>query len=492
MLATVRRLTRLSAVYALGDIVVKGVGFLLLPLYTRFLTPADYGIIALTTMIGAVLNVLLSFGMTGAILRFYPLTPAAERPRFFGALWALLVIIPGIGTLLLDQFGAPLFALLFRQTPFDPYIRLTLWSTWLLTAFGLLPPTLFRAREQAGRYIGFSLFTFSATTLATIGLVVLLGRGARGAVEAQFLAAALTAGLALVVLLRETRPNLRWAQLQPALAYGLPLLPHFLAHWALGVSDRAILERYVGLDQLGIYLLGYQFGMIYQMFNTSANNALMPMFSRAATDQRERDLLPRVTTYYALVIAATGLAIALLAGEAITLALPAAYHPARTIVPLVVLGYLAMGLYALPMNALALTLGKTRAVGVITASAAALNIGLNLLLVPHWGILAAAVNTALGYAALAGLVFWRSQRARPFPYEYGRLGKIALAVAAIYALGCLLLRFGPLVNLSGVLLLLALLPLALAALGFWNAAEKEQIARLRRKLAFAGGREERI
>jgi O-antigen/teichoic acid export membrane protein len=482
MLATVKKLARLSAVYVIGDLITRGAAFLLLPLYTLFLSPDDYGIIAVTAMIGMVLSVLLTFGMTGTILRFYHILPDdRQRQRFYGAVWMFLIVVSGLATLLLVQFGEPLFALLFRQIPFDPYIRLVLWTTFFNAAFALLPPTLFRAREQAGRYVSFSLFTFATTTGLTIWLVVIQQQGALGMIRAQFGSALLMALVAAAVLVRELRPSFHWGQLHPALVYGIPLIPHFLAHWALGVSDRAILERYVDLGQLGVYSLGYQFGLLYQMVNTSLNNALIPMFSRAATDVAEWRMLPRVATYYVLAIATIGLALALLAGDVIVLALPPAYHDARTIVPWVVLGYLAMGLYYLPTNTLTLIAGKTRAVALVTTTAAAANIGLNLLLIPYWGVMAAALNTALGYAILSGFMFWRAQRIKPLAYEYQRFAKLALALLGFMVVGQALMQFHPLINLGIGIGLLAFLPLALAGLDFWTADEKRQFVGLSRQ-----------
>ena len=488
MLETVRKLTKLSIVYAIGDIVTNGMAFLLLPLYTRFLTPQDYGILALTGMIRSVLSILLSFGMMGAILRFYYLlTDDLQRRRFYGAMWMFLLLLPACIVLILSQFGQPLFSILFRQIPFDPYIRLTLWTVFLQTAFALMPLTLFRTREQATHYIGFSLLTFIATTLFTIWFVVVQRQGAVGSVHAQLVSALTMAVVASVILLKEVVPNLRWKQLGPAIAYGAPLVPHFLSHWALSVSDRAILERYVSLGQLGIYSLGYQFGVAYQMIVTSANNSLIPMFSRAAANEQEFRSLSRVATYYVLVIATIALTVALLARDIIMLVTPAAYHGAGAVVAWIVLGYLAMGVYYLPMNGLTMTAGETRAVPFVTILAGGVNIGMNLLLVPRWGIMAAAVNTALGYTVLAALIFWLSQRTQPLQYEYGRLGRIAISGAVLFALGRLLMQFNPLINLCIGLVLVTLLPLVLKLLGFWTEQEEEYIARLRQRPVFQLG-----
>jgi O-antigen/teichoic acid export membrane protein len=485
MLKTVKKLGRLSVIYALGDILNKGLAFLLLPLYTRFLTPDDYGILAITTMISAFLNMLLSFGMMSAILRFYYLfTDDVQRRRFYGAMWVFLLLLPGCVVLVLSQFGQPIFFALFRQVPFEPYIRLTLWTVFLRTAFALMPPTLFRAREQAGHYAAFSFLTFATTALLTLWFVVIQRQGVVGAVRAQCAAALVVAVISLAILLKEVIPNTDWRHLRPALAYSVPLIPHFVSHWGLSVSDRAILERYVSLGQLGIYSLGYQFGTAYQMVMTAVNNSLLPMFGRSAKDDKEFRLIPSVATYYVLVITTIGLAVAVLAGDIIVLLTPLSYHSAGKVVPWVILGYLMMGIYYLPMNVLSITAGETKAVPFVTMAGATVNIGMNLLLVPKFGIMAAAVNTVLGYAVLAVLMFVLAQRTQPIDYEYSRLGKIFFSGALLFALGQLLMQFTALINVGIGLFLVVLLPLVLNLLGFWTEKEKQFIAKMRRDFIF--------
>jgi len=474
MLEKVKKLGKLSAVYAVGDIVNKGIAFLLLPLYTRFLTPDGYGILAITTMIGAFLSMFLSFGMMSAILRFYYVfTDDVQRRRFYGAVWVFLLLLPGGVVLVLSQFGEPVFSTLFSQVPFEPYIRLTLWAVFLRTGFALIPAALFRAREQAGHYVAFNFLTFASTTLLTIWFVVIQRQGVVGAIRAQCASALVVAIIALIILLKEVIPNTDWRHLRPALAYSAPLVPHFMSHWGLSMSDRAILQHYVSLGQLGIYSLGYQFGTAYQMVATAVNNSLIPLFGRSASDEKELKLIPSVATYYVLVITTIGLTIAVLAGDIIVLLTPLSYHNAGKVVPWVIMGYLMMGVYYLPMNVLSITAGETKAVPFVTMVGAAVNIGMNLLLVPKFGVMAAAVNTALGYAVLAVLMFFVAQRTQPIDYEYRRLGKIFFSGTWLFAFGHLSMRFTPLANICIGSLVIILFPFALKLLGFWTEREKQ-------------------
>ncbi len=483
MRETIARLGRLSAIYAAGDILTRGAALLLLPIYTRSLSPADYGIVGVTEMLKQVLNMLLSLGAAGAVIRFHAtITDEPERRRTLSMLWLLLFLVSGLGSLALLTFGRPLLEALFAQVDVDRYIRPAVIIAFLNSAFLVIPQSLFRAREQAGLYVAFSLGIFSSTNLAIIWQVVLHDGGAEGYLKGQLIGSGLMALIAALWLVRQVDLRPAWHAARPLLIYGLPLVPHFVAHWALGLSDRLILERFVSLSDLGVYTLAYQIGMVAQLLVQSVSNALLPMFGRAAIDSSEWDRLPRIATYVVFVDALAVLALALAAPTLIRMATPPAYHAAGHLAVPILLGYLAFGLYSLPTNNLAQTAGRTGLLPFLTLGAASVNIGLNLWLVPHFGIWAAAITSAIGYIVLLLLVWLVSQRARTLPYEYARIGKILLATAIAFMIGRYILQFELLLNLMLMPLLLLLLPAILWLLGFWTTQERALIDSLRGRL----------
>ncbi|NTW97827.1 MAG: oligosaccharide flippase family protein, partial [Oscillochloris sp.] len=174
MRPTLKRISRAASTYVLGDIITKGGAFLLLPLYTRFIPPDGYGVLALTTMISGLLVMVLSLGFTGAVLRFFPrLADEAERRAFLGTLWVTLLVVCGVvlGLLLLGGSLIP-GQMIFRQVPFHPYLSLTLVTVFAqVTCTSLLMAT-YRAREQAAAYVTISVSSFLLLSLTTIGLVV--------------------------------------------------------------------------------------------------------------------------------------------------------------------------------------------------------------------------------------------------------------------------------------------------------------------------------
>lgn len=485
MITTVKKTGKLSALYIISDLVTRSVDFLAFLLYTRYLTPADYGVLAIIVIVSTIIETILSFGLTSAIIRFYyQITDDEERRRFYGAMWTFLIIIP-LGVLWpLAQYGEAIFALFFRQIAFDPYIRAAIWIGFLNVGFTILPTMLYRAQEKAGRYLFFGLLRSGVKIALIVWFVIIRQDGVVGAVNTYLVSSIVVAVVASILLVQEVKLNLQWNRLRSAFAYGLPLVPHFLSHWGLNASDRAILERYVSLQAIGVYSFGYQFGTTYNMVVTSCNNALVAMFSQAAKSKDIREMLPTIVTYYVATIVAISVAIALVAGEFIVWLMPTAYHEAALVTPWVILAYLATGFYYIPMNLLSMTVGKTKAIPLITASAALVNIGLNLWLIPVFGMLTAAVTTAVAFIMLAILMFLVARTHAEFHYEYGRLGRVLLTGLSLYMVGRFSMVATPPINMLIAVMITSLFPVGLTFLGFWTAAELDYGGKLWRRVSF--------
>ncbi len=423
MLADIKRVLRLSSVYGGGDFLAKGMGLLLLPLYTAYLRPKDYGILAIVSAAVSIVSILLTFGLRGAAVKFYYDLDGKERKDFYGTLWLFLILVPGIILVTVELFGGrPLNAFL-GQVPYAPYGRLALWIAYISIALIALPRELFLASERAIAYTGLNIGQFVLATGFTIWLVVGLRQGAEGALWARLIGAVGVGSVSAVYFRRASRFNLDVRLLKRALLYSLPLVPHFLSQWVLSASDRIILGRHVPLADIGVYQVGYQIGSVMLLLAIAGNNAIMPMYGRLdVTNHRNVEKLMRMVTYYVLGLTAAGTGIVMFSREAIYLLTPADYHGANIVAPLVVLGCFFMGLYFIPVSVLILIAGNTRPVPVCTLIAALTNLGLNLWLIPKYGIVAAAATTAFSYFVMFLGISFSAQANKPMPYEYRRIG----------------------------------------------------------------------
>jgi O-antigen/teichoic acid export membrane protein len=218
-----------------------------------------------------------------------------------------------------------------------------------------------------------------------------------------------------------------------ALAFGLPMIPHALAHWGLSLSDRAILGAFLQSADVGVYYVAYQFGLPISVIAIALTQAVQPLYAEASITEHRDAELARAASHQALVAAFLTMAVAVLGPPAVHAFLPSEYAPAASFVPWIALGHGLFALYFIPMNAITVLSGRNRWVWVVTVTAALVNVGLNLLLVPRIGATAAAINTAVGYAILLFGVSMYMYRVveRPVTFEWARIGLgLMLIVAA--------------------------------------------------------------
>ena len=451
--SALRRLVGASAVYGLGSVLVRGLGFVLLPVYTRYLSPAEYGIVALTVTCTVVLGLLYPLGLRAAVSRtYYESGTAEDRKKRVGTLWIAMILSAGVMALVLDRIGPSLAAALLPDVPFDPYLRLAVWTAFL-GVLGLTPLVILQAQERPHAFVLLTLWTALTTTAVTVWLVV-RGGGAQGYLQGALIGAGLAAIPYLALTIGQIRPGLRMSILVPALAFGLPLVPHALAGWVLEMSDRAILARLVPLHDVGVYSLGYQLGAAMGLLTTAFNAAWVPFLFGTLKNEGEEahPKLARLVTYYAVALCFVGLGWSLLVGHAITLIAGPDFREASRVTPWVVGGYVFAGLYLIPTNLL-FWRRQTRVIPLVTLAAGAANIGLNLWLVPHYGAIAAAWSTLATYALLLILTWRSAERLHPFPYEYRRLGLMAGLALALFLTGRLLPFPSPALEVAGRVLL---------------------------------------
>ena len=459
-------------VYGLGSVLLRGLSFFLLPLYTQYLTPADYGVLAIATSVTALLSVVYPLGLHGAVTRLYfEATEPGERRHRVGVIWATMVVVALAMTLVLHLAGGWLFDRLFIDVPFYPYGTLAVWTAFA-NMLGVVPLMLLQIEERPRRYVAFSGATTLVTAAAIIWFVVVNGLGATGYLLGALVGSAIMAGPYVALTLGRVHVTARWDVVQAALRYGLPLVPHGLASWTIELSDRAILQRFVSLAQLGLYSLAYQFGTIMNILASAINNAWIPFVFRRINEQGDaaKPRLARLSTYFAFALVWIGLGLSLLVEDAIAILTAPPFHAAAEFAPWIIFGCLFQSLYFVPGN-LILARGRTSRIALATVLSGALNVALVLLLAPRFGVIAAAWATFASYFLLLVLAWAFGQESFPIPYEYGRLLRLAIAAGALFAVGSALVSESAPLRTLERLGLWVVFPAALAVLGFYERHE---------------------
>ena len=432
---SLRSLLRASALYTVGNVAPRIGQFLLLPVYIRFLTQADYGTLALLTSLAGILTVVYHFGIDGALMRLHFDTSGREREKLYGTAALFTLALAAAGSIVLAIALGPFFGDLFAGTPFFPLGALALLIAFV-GSLSYVPSTLFRASGQPGRFLLVSLGAFVVSSLISVSLVVLFGFGAAGVLTGQVLGGVAVFIVALAIVRRARAWMIDGRILRDALGVGLPLLPHAISAWALRLADRWLIALLIGLPaidaraQIGIYSVGYQLGYVVSIIVTSFNSAWSPYFYRIGHEREGPRIYVEMVTLVTggLLVLAVGMAA--LAPEIVAVIARPGYEPAADVVPVVAFASALQGLYVMFVTVLFLV-KHTQRLALITLTAALANIAMNVVLIPPFGIMGAAWATLAAYALFAATTYLVARRIYPIRLDVLRLA--ILGVGAVVA-----------------------------------------------------------
>lgn len=473
-----RRLANAGA-YTLGNAAPRLLTFLLLPLYTRALSPAEYGRVSVALTVATGVCFLIAGGLDIALMRIY--FGLAERPQeqrnFLRSLW------PASGLVALVACGC----LLLLVTPWlgdtgtvrRGEIALALAGAGLLVVGVTVPQSMLRAQERRRAYVTLSAVGAVATALTTVLLVVVAHRGVTGWLVAILLANVVTLGFAAYLV--RWRPPKPFATGHVVAVYrlGLPLVPHSLAQWSLLLADRALLAALVTASAVGIYSLAATLAIPAMILVQSISQGFTTTYAAVGAGRATRTEMEKAIRLQVVLVMLACVPVAIVGPCIVTVIATPAYAAAAGLISWLVLGYAFLGLYYIPMNALSLGLGRTKRIWIFSAAAAALNLGLIAALVPGTGVIAAAVASAVGYFALMTSVFLyaRAHRA-PMWIDWRRL-LLSVGIAASGVLGAeLSTGYRGVTNLVIRLLWLAVTLVALALVeGLWGRLRQAAVRR---------------
>jgi O-antigen/teichoic acid export membrane protein len=427
------RVGRNSLVYTVTTFLQKGVALLLLPLYTRYLAPQDYGILAVVGALVGLVQVLFTLSLPASITRFFfTYRDQPERLKeFWGTALTLVLLVSATSAGLLLLLGSVLLAPFHGQIAFWPYVALGI----LTAAFQPLS-TIFLAilqtREEVGRYALHTSVQFLATAALVIALVVFAGWRAEGPLVAGLIVAMAYFGTTLYALRGEYRLCFKPEHVKSALRYSLPLVPHSLAAQTTGAADRILLNHLMGAASAGLYGVGTTVGAVIALVANSVNRAYMPVVMDALQSGDRARLTQLRQAGLVLVVGYSLLAAALstFAREAVEFLTAPAFHGSHVVVPFIAFGFVATGIYYLLVGVLFFNPGSTKIIAVATGISAAANVVLNWLLIGAFGLIGAGIAALLTQVMAAVLVARLARAHEPVPWHYGKL-----AVAPLLCLG---------------------------------------------------------
>jgi O-antigen/teichoic acid export membrane protein len=481
LLKAVRQLSKHSAIYGVGDVAIQALNFLLLPVYVRYLSATDYGVIGLLAAIEAPVKLFFRWGIDGAFMRYwYDCGDERDRQRLSSTIFFFLLGLNGVLLVLALVLAPAVAPRLLGLGGYTLALQLVLLNTFAI-GFTFIPFHVLRIQNRAAEFAGLTVARSASTLVLRLVLVVGLGYGVMGVVIADV---AVTAVLMLVMVrwfAPLIRPVFSREILRRSLAFGLPRVPHGLALQVMAVADRFLLERFRGLGELGAYTIGVSFGLIPKMALAAFEYAWAPFYYATAREPGAARVFSAVTTYGVAGLALMTAGLAAIAPDLLHVMTGGRFVAAAGVVAWIAVAVFFYGIYLLTSIGLNIT-SRTRYYPVATAAGALVNVTLNLLLIPRFGMVGAAWASAAGYAVQAAVAFHFSQRFYPIRYEAGRLARAVAAAAAGFGAARLVPPLPALVAIAvrgGTVL--GIMLAALWITRFFNAEELRWLDSLRRQ-----------
>lgn len=419
-----RELLRSGSLYTIATAIQLAAGFLILPLLTRTLSVAEYGVVTAALVVQALLGIIAGLGIRSAITRsYYRPEEGPETAR------GLILVTAGValGVTFLADLSGPIWVQVFEGLEYEGAVRTAVWIA-IPTAVVAAAQSFLRAARRPLAFVG--TVAFSAVVAQGLGVIAADGGGA----DAYMLG--LGGGWALAAAFGLTVSSI-WKARLPArrlistnLAIALPTIPHLLAMYTMSAGDRVVVERLEGIADVGRYHVAYLIGSLSIVLLSALNNAWGPIVF-GAPEERRWSTLAETTKPVLRIALLLAVGLALTAPLALELIVPDTYETSglAMVAALAALSAIPFAWYLANVH-IVIWQGSTLALAIITPLCAGLNVALNFLLLPPLGLAGAALASLLSYGLLSLLVGLFARRLAPVRWPRRDLAAVvALAVA---------------------------------------------------------------
>lgn len=382
-------ITKDSLTYGMANILGKVVGFLLIPLYTAYLTPEDYGIIALLTYIYSFFTPLASFGITNAVFRRFNLHQEADEQYMALSTGSLFItcsslLLWGIGMMVAPQLST----FLVGSPDYTFLVRVALTGA-LFTSLGDIFQVILRAMRLVKTLSVTVIMSLVLTISITIYLVVFRQMGVAGVIWANAIGAVFTT-IVLVILCRTYLVAVfKWAELKALLNYGLPFLPYRLISQVNSFIPPFFISNYVGTAYTGLYEIALRFSLPLVFLVDAVQRSWVPIkfqIHREQTEAERRTIFNQLISVYFIFIGAICSALVLVSPEIIRVATTdIAFNGAVFLLPFLLLIKLGEGSFFMMETGFELT-DNTKPMPLIALSAFVVLVGVSFALVDAIGI----------------------------------------------------------------------------------------------------------
>ncbi len=405
-----------AGIYTVATVVTAGINFLLVPILTRVLSPADYGLAAMFGIMVSIFSAIAGLSTDGVIsVRFFEL----DRRQVSHYVSSCLLIL----------FSSTALLLLFTYLSGEALESLTsVPSNWLMTAALVaamlfvisIRLTLWQVSRQAWKYGAFQIGHAGFGFGLSLWLVLGVGLAWEGRTLGIAIASASATVIAFASLWRDDwiRPTISPTYLKNALRFGVPLIPHTLGGLLLVVVDRIVVTNLLDIAQTGIYTVALQLGGVLSILTVSFNRAYSPwLFEHIKSrDIAQKIQVVRYTYLYFALLVFLALFLGLLAPAIFATLIGDEFRAGAEVVLLLAIGYAFGGMYFMVTNYV-FWAGATARLSGITLTSGLINVVSTYLLIKEYGLVGAGYGFMISQGVLFLGTWYLANKVCPMPWK---------------------------------------------------------------------------
>lgn len=411
-----------SFLYTFSSILVKAIGFLLLPFYTYYLSPEEYGTINLITSFIGIASIIVSLGLVGGLIRFYSIykNDSVKLKELFGSVVNFIFIISiTLFILLVLMNDIILSHLLYSVDSFSIYLialLLLLFNTYHSIHQGIL-----QGVQKGKKLVVMNLIVFFSIVVLKVMFIGILHMGVLGFLLSQLIINVLYFIYMMYDLIKHGQYTivLKFKYIKEVLKYSLPLLPHnmssriasFVSRLLIGVSNTVAL--------IGIYSVAMQFTAIVDLVQVSVHKAFKPWFFDTLSHENENpnEKIVSLSTLLLYIYTLLYMGIALFSQEVVIIMTDQRYWMAWTVIPILIIGFSVKSIYYFYVNLIIYNLKGTKKLFIASVTGSLIDILIAFILIPKLGMYGAAIAFVTAKIIMTSIVVIIAQKYKVIDYK---------------------------------------------------------------------------
>lgn len=475
MIQQFKKLAINSGIYSLGNLSTKLAGLILLPLYTDYLSVAEYGTIGIIEVTSAIIMAVFGLGLTWAFNRWYWDIEYRDRQgslffSTYGFVFLSAVAMAG----LLFVFAHPISLFLFNKVSYVYIIKLM----GIVTALDMVNRVTLALLKLQEKAILFSVVNISRLLINlgfTILFIVQYGHGIAGIYEAQIIGQSVFFLIVLHYILKNMSFSFDLKLIREMLIFSMPLMLSTISVMILSMTDRYALRFITGFEDVGVYTFGFKIAnTIKVLFVASVQLAVTPIVFKMMNDPNNKRFYSKLLTYFTFAVMMIIIGASVFSSELVNLLAHGHtdYTHAVSLIPIIAF----VVLFGMMKDTVAIGINivkRTKIIAIITIGVALLNLLLNVLFIPKAHAMGAAGATLISQIIFFLALYLAAQKLYPVPYEIRKIIFMILSGAGLILFYNSLHLENTLIKFITQALTILSFPLILYPLRFYETVEKK-------------------